>query len=68
MFHFDFTVRVWTLLSQIVALISLGTFLIKVSRAIRSVVKAAEVILDEHREVYGWYRQVKDKPWRVPGS
>jgi hypothetical protein len=67
-FHFDFTVRVWTLLSQVVALIGLGTFLFKVSKGVRSVVNAANVILDQHREVYGWYREVKDKPWPVTGD
>jgi hypothetical protein len=61
-------VHVWTLISQVAALIGLGTFLYRVYNAIRSVVNAANVILDQHREVYGWYRQVKDKPWPITGD
>lgn len=62
--RFDFTVHVWTLVSQIAALAGLATFLRRVYVAIHSVVSAANVILEQHREVYGWYREVKDRPWQ----
>lgn len=66
--HFDFTVHVWTLIQQILALSAFGTFLWHIYKAIRSVVNAANAILDQHKEVYTWYRGVKDRPWPAAGD
>lgn len=66
--HVDFTIHFWTLLSELIALSAMGRFLLFLVRSIRSVVNAAELILAQHHEVYGWYRDVKDKPWRIAGD
>lgn len=62
--HFDFTVHFWTLLSQVLAVGSLIKFLRWATTAMRSVVAAANLILAQHHEIYGWYaKEVKGKTW-----
>jgi hypothetical protein len=61
--HFDFTVHFWTLLSQVLALIALVRFLVCLVHAIRSMTSAANLILEQHKEMHKWYIEVKDKPW-----
>lgn len=62
--HLDFTLHFWTLLSQVLAVGSLIAFLRRATKAIRSVVAAANLILAQHHEIYGWYANtVKGKPW-----
>jgi hypothetical protein len=53
--HIDYTFHFWTSLSQGAALLGFGTFLYKTYRTIRELVSAAIVILDQHREMYGWF-------------
>jgi hypothetical protein len=64
--HIDYTFHFWTVLPQFLALIGLCTFLWKVYKGIRSVVRATLVILDQHGEMYAWYGKMKDLPIRQP--
>lgn len=67
MFHIDYTLNFWTLVAQAVATGSLITFLyhafkaiMSVVNAIKAMVHAVRVILDEHREVYLWYQSLRE--------
>jgi hypothetical protein len=49
----------WTFtLGNVATLLTLGAFAFKLLRAITRLVKVGEGILEEHREMFGWYRVV----------
>lgn len=57
----DFTLHFWTTLSQFLALVGGSTFLWHTYKWIRKVGEACVELLDEHREMYGWYQTAKTK-------
>ena len=56
----DFTIHFWVLVQQSLALIALATFLWHLYKRIQRVLDACLTILEQHKELYGWYVQVKD--------
>ena len=62
---FDFTIHFWALVQQSLALIALGTFLWHVYKRVKMVLDACLTILEQHKELYGWYVRVKDT---IPGK
>lgn len=59
--HFDFTIAFWPLLTKVLALITLVTFLWKVYKKISSMVDSVNQIVKQHHDMYSWY-QDKVKP------
>ena len=63
--NFDFTIHFWELVQQLLALIALSTFLWHVYKQVKRVLDACLTILEQHKELYGWYVRVKDT---IPGK
>ena len=63
--NFDFTIHFWELVQQLLALIALSTFLWHVYNQVKRVLDACLTILEQHKELYGWYVRVKDT---IPGK
>ena len=63
--NFDFTIHFWELVQQLLALIALSTFLWHVYKQVKGVLDACLTILEQHKELYGWYVRVKDT---IPGK
>ena len=53
--HFDFTVHFWALAAELVTLVGVVTFLIKVYRLLKRTVSATISILEEHHTMYAWF-------------
>jgi hypothetical protein len=63
--NFDFTIHFWELVQQLLALIALSTFLWHVYKQVKRALDACLTILEQHKELYGWYVRVKDT---IPGK
>jgi hypothetical protein len=60
--HLDYTIHFWATVGYISSFGGVATFLWKIYRLGARFVTAAEVMIDQHREMYGWYSEhVKPK-------
>jgi len=55
--HLDYTIHFWPMIGYISSFAGAATFLLKIYRLVSRGVTAAEVLIDQHREMYGWYSQ-----------
>jgi len=59
MLHIDWTIHFWAFLGNLALLCTLGTFLAKLYRRVRELLKHAKQIIDEHNELWWHYQTGK---------